>query len=369
MTFRSWTTPGITLNGVAGGFPKISTLPGGSGQIVSINHDLRLLGKADCGGPFFLDKTDREYSPTRGITLGGYTGDVISWQPSNMPSNLMPGDVSLTIEGTTAIARTTPTNPVFDGATFLGESLSDGAPGIIGSQVTRAKVLRAKQAGSEYLNYEFGWLPLVSDLRNFAYAVKNSSELVEKFCADANHLIHRRYSFPDATASTVTNNSSFIRAAAGVNVGSTPTGYWTSNFSETRFSGAYKYYVPVGNDARSRFRRYKSLANKLFGARLTPETVWNVSPWSWAVDWQTDIGDVIHNQAALGHDGLVLLYGYITHEIRSQTGSGSRYGYHRETRHAIRRLPATPYGFGVDMGKLSNTQIAVLVALGMSHGR
>jgi hypothetical protein len=108
---------------------------------------------------------------------------------------------------------------------------------------------------------------------------------------------------------------------------------------------------------------------------LTPEAVWNVTPWSWAADWFGTTGDVLHNISALGKDGLVLQYGYIMHsqmrdESRYATYSAARSSswYERSEKTLVRR-PATPYGFGVDLNSLSAKQTAILVALGLSRQR
>jgi hypothetical protein len=368
MTYRSWTEKGPRLTGVYQGGAQLTELAGSSGQIATFSHNLQDLGRHDCGGPFLLIKVERDYR-IGFINKNGYVGGTLSSNPPNRPSVFAPTTSALLALGTTAIARTTPTNPAFDAAQFLGEALQDGAPAMIGASTWEAKTLRAKQSGSEYLNYEFGWLPLVSDIRDFAYAVSNSADIIDKYRRDSGHLIHRQFHFPVTEERVATNSNQFIKTAGSKNVGSAMEGRGTLKLTRTWFSGAYKYYLPVGSDAASRFRRYKSYASKLLGVRLTPEVLWKVSPWSWAVDWKTDVGDVIHNQSSLGQDGLVLVYGYIMHEMKSEKYSQSAYGAQGERYHYCRREASTPFGFGVDMSALSSKQISILAALGLSRGR
>lgn len=368
MTYRSWSEKGLRLIGTYQGGQQLTELAGSSGQIATFSHSLKDLGRHDCGGPFLLIKVERDYRPGF-IDKNGYVGMTLSSNPPNRPSVFAPTTSALLALGTTAIARTTPTNPAFDASQFLGEALQDGAPAMIGASAWEAKTLRAKQAGSEYLNYEFGWLPLVSDIRDFAYAVSNSADIINKYQRDSGHLIHRQYHFPVTEDRVATNSSQFIKTAGAKNVGSSMEGRGTLKLTRTWFSGAYKYYLPVGSDAAARFKRYKSYASKLLGVRLTPETLWNVAPWSWAVDWKTDVGDVIHNQSNLGQDGLVLVYGYIMHEMKSETYSQSAYGAQGERYHYCRREASTPFGFGVNMSALSSKQVSILAALGLSRGR
>lgn len=121
-------------------------------------------------------------------------------------------------------------------------------------------------------------------------------------------------------------------------------------------------------------------ANKLLGTRLTPEVLWNLAPWSWAADWITNTGDVLHNISMFAQDGLVLRYGYVMEETiieRTWTlhgvgfkSSPGPYNFSSTLReiHKVRRK-ATPFGFGVSEEAFTPRQYSILAALGMSRGR
>jgi len=118
------------------------------------------------------------------------------------------------------------------------------------------------------------------------------------------------------------------------------------------------------------------MSDHLLGWKVTPETLWNIAPWSWAVDWFTNTGDVMTNISNLGKDGLVLQYGYsMSHRLREARGVGvfrERGSSNDITLSRTwlsewkQRMPATPYGFGVDLGGLTPKQIAIVAALGLS---
>jgi len=148
------------------------------------------------------------------------------------------------------------------------------------------------------------------------------------------------------------------------------------------FSGAFRYHVPIGDSTWERLSRYEQYSNYLFGTRITPEVVWNLAPWSWAVDWFTNAGDVIHNISTLGFDGLVMQYGYamrqelrkavIVHTTTGNGFSGLAAGLRASRTEVIefkQRVPANPYGFGIDDISLSKTQLAILAALGLTRGK
>lgn len=295
-------------------------------------------------------------------------------------------------QGTEAIARTIPTNPVADVAVFLGE-LREGLPKIVGSQLIRdrGKNLR-RNAGGEYLNVEFGWKPLIADMQKFADATRNSEKYLAQLRRDSGRNVRRRYTFPMETVTTqetiATGNAAIAQCTpAGSDLVSmfrnperATLVETTKSTREVWFSGCYSYYLDPGDDAMGKVGRAAAEANKLYGVRLTPETLWNLAPWSWAIDWVTNIGDIIHNLVAFSNDGLVLRYGYVMEKsVRDITRTLSGLTPFRGTCpqtisqtirvESKRRIRASPYGFDVDWPDFTNRQIAIVSALGMTQGR
>jgi hypothetical protein len=146
------------------------------------------------------------------------------------------------------------------------------------------------------------------------------------------------------------------------------------------FSGSFTYYLPSEYDSRSKIGKIALLADRL-GLKPTPDTVWELSPWSWAIDWFSNTGDVISNVSDFANQGLVMHYGYIMeHSIRSRTYFQERSGYKINrspvpagpltlvTETKVRRQ-ANPFGFGVSWEGLSTFQASILAALGISRRR
>jgi len=308
--------------------------------------------------------------------LGGdwYLSHVLA-PPSgqNIP---VPSDSSIKAQGTTAIARTTPTDPIFSATTFMGETLSDGLPHVVGASLWKEKTRLAKGSGNEFLNYEFGWLPFVSDLRNFAKVVKNHAKILQDFKAGSGKNIRVGYEFPSNEKTSIVKGGGYLILAGQPGAYDTAAVTLSSSSGQKSwFKGAFSYHLPVSNDQFAQAMRFEAYANKLLGTRLTPEVVWNLTPWSWAADWFGNAGDIIHNASALGHDGLVLRYGYImsstwNYSFNEGVGDKTKYvsGY-RVIRETKQRFPSSPYlGFGASAA-LSATQTAILAALGMTRGR
>jgi hypothetical protein len=275
-------------------------------------------------------------------------------------------------QGTTAIARTLPTNPAAQMSTAFGELAKDGLPHVIGSTAFKEQVRTARKAGDEYLNYQFGWLPLVSDLRKFAHAVKHRDDIMQGYVKYSRKQIRRRYAFP---ADEGERSGQVGHALFAISSGHSCLAKYTDTYKrEVWFSGAYKYYVPSYDE--DKFGYYRAQATKILGLELTPEVVWNLAPWSWAIDWFTNTGDVLHNISRLGKDGLVMRYGYVmarylsTREVIAEgTGTYTRgfASYYKVSNVNMTRMPATPYGFGLTFNGLSNTQKAIIAALGLTR--
>jgi len=77
------------------------------------------------------------------------------------------------------------------------------------------------------------------------------------------------------------------------------------------FEGCFTYGLPSSSDNWRKALGFGSDADQLFGIALSPSILWELTPWSWAVDWFSNAGQVINNVTNFGLAGLVLRYGYI----------------------------------------------------------
>lgn len=254
--------------------------------------------------------------------------------------------------------------------------MHDGVPSMVGVQSWRERTRKARAAGSEYLNYEFGWIPLVNDIHNFVSTVRNHHQLLSDFRAGSGKVTRVGYRFP--SSSSISQGQGNVLMAWTNDIGwstTVPSTWYKQSEQKTWFKGAFTYHIPVGKTAADKAARFASYANHLYGVRLTPEVVWNLAPWSWALDWFSNAGDIIHNVSSIGRDGLVLKYGYVMNHTRTSYSIGNHGkewfmfdGSYYELNEHMKRLPSNPYsGFDVNPAALSATQSAILVALGLSR--
>jgi hypothetical protein len=138
------------------------------------------------------------------------------------------------------------------------------------------------------------------------------------------------------------------------------------------------YHLNMGTRLRDKIDRQAAEARKLYGLELTPATVWNLAPWSWALDWEGTMGDVLHNVSRFAQDGLVMRYGYIMKETKVTSTYSLSAGLLKVdhpyslglsftvTATKKERRRATPFGFGVTPTALTSRQNAILGALALS---
>jgi hypothetical protein len=360
-------------------------------------------GRTDIGGDFFTQKKfyykianqkvalkyDDNFDPA--WTYSNYRGPVLPLNPVGLafPSASASSNSTLDAYGATAIARVKPASPVANLSQALIELFHDGLPHLMGSTLWKDKTSAARNAGDEYLNVQFGWLPLLSDIRSLANGVTQSNAVISRYLNGVGELTKRRYNFPlDETFSTSVINTDIAPWPLNATpwfcdpfrsgLASRGTLVKETRVSRERwFSGAFTYFVPetVLDQAISKLG---ILAQQL-GGEVTPEVLWNVAPWSWAADWFANTGDIISNYTAFHNDGLLMPYGYIMEHtiatdtytldgIRLNDGSPLQVQPLTLVTETKVRRGATPYGFGLNVGSLSGFQKSIMVALGLTKG-
>jgi hypothetical protein len=361
------------------------------------------LYKGDVGGPFTMT---RRYATgmTAGATLVGesgpmnvrpvsvytYNGPLLPIPPSDMvwPSQASSTDSQLDKLGTVAIAGCSPSNPTADVATFLGELLTEGIPKATFQILKGLKGMthrqRRRALGGDYLNVQFGWIPFLSDLRSIANAILHANKVLSDYERGSGRLTRRRFTFPSRrevkSILDYPTKTPWGPGAGALYLSPPVYGkvYRTEELLQKQwFSGAFTWYVPPPDSMRDDMARQCILARKLLGVLPTPDTIWNLAPWSWMVDWFLTSGNVLSNWTDWAIDNQVLYYGYIMeHTVHSHT-----YTYAGETGFKTRgprpfdvklvqetklRRKATPYGFGFNMKGLTARQLAILAALGLN---
>lgn len=297
---------------------------------------------------------------------------------------------TLDSEGASAIALTKPTNSLATLATSLLELAHEGLPKLLGAKSWESRTVRAKVAADEYLNYEFGFKPLVGEIKSVMASIAQADTLIKQYERDAGRPVRRRFNFPPVVqyefqTYDMSNIGAYVPVQSSLMyepvLPSGMTVVRTRKRSTTRwFSGCYTYALPDADSVFGRMKAYSLEAKKLLGFTITPEVIWNFMPWTWAVDWFSNIGDVVSTLSDMSTDGLVVKYGY----LMEHTFCEDSYAWHGPTglvdptvvpsminlvTETKIRHRASPYGFGLTWEGLTNRQQAIMAALGLSRSR
>jgi len=307
------------------------------------------------------------------------------WSPVGYPQG-QPKVVSTTWWEKRAIERTIPTSPVANLSQGVAEIIREGIPKMVGSTITSGKDNLRKAIGGEFLNWEFGWKPIIGDLKAIARVVIEHDELLNQLERNSGRNVRRRYEFEpiiDVVSNQRTQSALLyaqglgpVLANAVVHGGTTLT---QVDRRETNiwYSGAYTYHLPPrSKEAKEKADRIAAQAQYLLGLNLTAEVLWELAPWSWLADWVANIGTNMSNATRFSENSLVQRYGYlmvktITESTRVASGAATWQGpipsasvTTRTT--VLSRKKATPYGFALNPSSFSGRQWAILGALGMT---
>jgi hypothetical protein len=283
--------------------------------------------------------------------------------------------------GATAIARVKPNKPTGGLAQFLGELHQlPTLPRLDHLKLRSRRLFR--DAGSEYLNIQFGWVPFLKDIKDFIHNVYHLQERVDQIDRDNGRFVKRKITLFDNTTTTLTTN---LGAAYGTPVSFTDFYQGTPQqiSRETKvtdkawFSSLFSFYVPPFKGNSWNVQRRIQLARIIFGLELTPRLVWELTPWSWLADWCGNLGDNISNLSDISSDALVMRNAYIMRHTRTEQTytcpisfvTGQQVAKQTFFTEVKQRNIASPYGFGLKEGDFSTTQLAILGALAASRSK
>jgi len=308
-----------------------------------------------------------------------YEGPVVPIIRGGVYTSEDPGDFpDFGYYGPAAINATIPSHPNASLADDFGQILQHSFfPDLMKLSDTTLQNFIKKLADG-YLNFEFGWKPFKDDMQELINAVIHARKSIRQFQRDSGKPVRRRYRFPVLTTTSKRTGLNFnlLRPPGSENFnlwypGSYPGTVTNTYVSEIWFSGAYTYLAP--EDQTSNYIVAKAgEVDHLLGINLTPADLWDLTPWSWLADWRYNIGTNLKNLSAFQEDNLVIKYGYLmakqtfTTEVTLDAPLYEVAPHYTWTSVRKERIKASPYGFGKNPESFSDTQWAILAALGLS---
>lgn len=238
-----------------------------------------------------------------------------------------------------------------------------------------------RSLGSNYLAVEFGWKPMLRDIQSFYQSLRKIDKQIAQLRRDNGKWIRRGGTvLKNSTQESKVYLDNRIYPAPFTN-GLPITVRKDSTITEhVWFSGAFRYYIPGLMDQK--WGRLRAL-DQLWDLSISPHQVWQLIPFSWLVDWFSNVGSVIGNLQASIDDHLVAKYAYVMREKHaSHRYIGNISVYQNATSNVVNYQPelavdeytkcrhsANPFGFDFDLPSLSSWQTSILAALGMSRSK
>lgn len=245
----------------------------------------------------------------------------------------------------------------------------------------RRQVEVYRSMGSEYLNVVFGWLPFLEDLRKFVSLTLKLNAVIEQLIRDNGKFIRRRVDLPLGIVSSSTtsgnNNLGNHTQPQLHSVYVIPGGSYTHTIKEERFlsfSGMFRYWIPDIHTKGWRSRATRAL----YGINPTPATIWKIIPWTWLIDWHTNIGALLAQLDTGAADNLVCIYGYgMLNRVQTDRVDVSvkLLGGHLPSCQVEYKIEVMyrdafgHYGFSAGPVSYSTKQALIIAALGLSNLR
>jgi len=258
----------------------------------------------------------------------------------------------------------------------------------VGVSYAKRNLLMPSRVSEDYLNLQFGWIPFCNDIASLTDYLIFSRQYLDSIKSGNNVWQKRSGTLLDVVTSTklgkvytagcepALTDMCEVKSIDG-NLCTGLCEVWSEETTRCWAEGTFKYYRPEFDANLPYYGSTVAAVNRHLtatGLRLTPYHIWKAIPWSWAIDWFSNIGRIIEHNDAIALDGMVTKYLYLMHHhLRKITSfhtlflrqgavslSSTRFIDVKQ-----RESGFSPYGFVLG-GSLNATQWSILAALGLS---
>lgn len=289
------------------------------------------------------------------FTLDSISGD---WAQCWGEVTSYPGELPDAAYAAAAVARTNPSRPYVDIPVNILE-LGD----ITNLLKTRGESLIKKAAGHN-LRYQFGIKPLVGDLvklTHFHGAVHRRIREIERLQSPKGL---RRTIQLDSLSGTKTHTDEYLQTAGPLIIKS----YQTQGRRQVK---AHVRWKAGGNLSKINQQEMSALATRaVLGLTVDFSTLWEAMPWSWLIDWGTNLGDYLKSQRNIIPASLMGVW-LMKHSISSTTIPAFRANSHdvsqievvkeSKTRRRVIVTPTAHFPF------LTGNQLGILASLAITR--
>lgn len=252
-----------------------------------------------------------------------------------------------------------------------------------------------KRISEDYLNYQFGWVPFVSDINKMINTYHESEKFMFKRISqndkwqkrtanlgtEEDRVLYQRQANAASYQPYGEAWNKMMRASLdgpGYSGARSVTSVFKNTLKHTWASGLFRYYRPEFDTSLADYASGLNALKRnltLYGAGINPSVLYKITPWSWLVDWFSNVGNNIDNFNAQLNDGVASKYFYVmchTQELHEQETvfnfwSGPKTVSWFRNIETKQRVEGSPYGLGWSSNSLTTRQLAILTSLGISR--
>lgn len=285
--------------------------------------------------------------------------------------------------GATGWKKFRPGNPTADLGVFVGEirevpkMLKDTAIGFRDAWKSFGGTWnnKSRALSNHWLSTQFGWLPFVSDLRKFYRTYQTINAQLERIRRYNGQWQKRGGSIVDSSDTTLVGSSSIYSGhwpALVTALYNSPQGSYAAVLHSTTrvwFEGSFRYWIP---NIDTPLWSARAVA-ELYGALPNPALIWELTPFSWLVDWCSNLGDILSNMDTGWADNLAAKYAYVMKSTEVTGEFSSFCNLRGGLLHDCWTFPiswksragASRFGFSLTESEFSVRQWSILAALGI----
>lgn len=248
------------------------------------------------------------------------------------------------------------------------------------------KIMQPKYVADHFLNIQFGWNPFLSDLKRFYATTRDFGKIVDRMERQNGQWVRRRVTLKSETTVKYLNagigNTLFPNTFFDNAQWMSGNALWQLREEKTTqisAVGKFRFYRPEFDKDRPKnmvtINRLLQIAT-LYGVRVNPSNIYKATPWTWAIDWISNTGDLIDHANDVAIDSVASKYVFlmqheVTKRIFVQTipfhDSRLSFEFVRIIDTKQREEGHSPYGFSLDVSNLTARQFAIAGALGLSR--
>lgn len=254
----------------------------------------------------------------------------------------------------------------------------------------------SKSDADAWLGFQFGWKPFLGDMESLINSYFTVNAKLQQCIRDNGRFVRRKGLMSSTEDNPVTTELYETHSKAytswcvlpnsfseGLSVPyPTGSGYLSESVIDSVttekiwFSGCFRYWVPSFDGPDKPVAHMQNIL-RMYGLRISPLLIWNLTPWSWLTDWVGNIGVNIANYTTAVGDNMAAKYAYIMKEthtrVRNRTWVNLCPPYGMQTFEWDRgyivktRRRASQFGFSIDWPNFTARQWSILAALGISR--